>query len=137
MLSPISVEVNCGNARNIALIIFLLDWGLAVGFPLPYRICEFVLRRCSKTGCSKMGRIQAEGFLRVDADLCRWGTACHPLRDFDRIPTEKGAAQIFCQPCGRCSFPAPLTFFYERQPGFLSVIHFRHTAQLAQSIYHE
>ena len=62
--------------------------------------------------CSKIGLNYAERFMRVDADLCRWRTACHYLRRFDRVPAENGDAQISRQPYGRCSFPTSPVFFF-------------------------
>ena len=77
----------------MALAILLFYCGLAVGSsPLYGGLRQDVLRTCSKTGCSKTGRNQAEGFMRVDADLCRWCTTCQRFRAFDRLPAEKGAA---------------------------------------------
>ena len=57
--------------------------------------------------------------MRVDADLCRWCTACRPLLAFDRAPAKRAAAAtlpLICQPCARCSFPAPPIFFFETRP---------------------
>ena len=45
MLSLISAGVDCGDARNIAPVVVLLYWGLAVGLPLLYRTED--LRVCT------------------------------------------------------------------------------------------